>query len=79
MPVLDAMQWMTRSIYLRRFAEQKRSMAKNSKKASTFMALRNPVSETWFASVFSGTCVAAHDCVAMRGIGNAGAAVQDNR
>ena len=30
------------------------------------MALRNPVyRKLWFASVFSGTCVAAHDCAAM--------------
>src|SRR5580700_4635875 len=41
-------------------------MSKSLKNTSTFVALRNPVyRKLWFASVFSGTCVAAHDCAAM--------------
>jgi MFS family permease len=40
-------------------------MSKSSKNTSTFAALRNPVfRKLWFASVLSGTCVAAHDCAA---------------
>ena len=40
-------------------------MSKSLKDTSTFTALRNPVfRKLWFASVLSGTCVAAHDCAA---------------
>lgn len=40
-------------------------MNTSSKNTSTFAALRNPVyRKLWFASVISGTCVAAHDCAA---------------
>src|SRR5580693_2363730 len=40
-------------------------MSKSLKNTSTFTALRNPVfRKLWFASVLSGTCVAAHDCAA---------------
>jgi MFS family permease len=40
-------------------------MNTSSKNTSTFTALRNPVyRKLWFASVISGTCVAAHDCAA---------------
>jgi MFS family permease len=40
-------------------------MSKSLKRTSTFSALRNPVfRKLWFASVLSGTCVAAHDCAA---------------
>jgi MFS family permease len=40
-------------------------MANSPKNTSTFTALRNSVyRKLWFASVLSGTCVAAHDCAA---------------
>ena len=40
-------------------------MSKSLKDTSTFTALRNSVfRKLWFASVLSGTCVAAHDCAA---------------
>ena len=40
-------------------------MSESLKNTSTFTALRNPVfRKLWFASVLSGTCVAAHDCAA---------------
>ena len=40
-------------------------MSKSLKNTSTFTALRNPIfRKLWFASVLSGTCVAAHDCAA---------------
>src|ERR1700757_2967162 len=40
-------------------------MSKSLKNTSIFSALRNPVfRKLWFASVLSGTCVAAHDCAA---------------
>src|ERR1700736_6625437 len=40
-------------------------MSKSLQNTSTFTALRNPVfRKLWFASVLSGTCVAAHDCAA---------------
>jgi MFS family permease len=40
-------------------------MSKSLENTSTFTALRNPVfRKLWFASVLSGTCVAAHDCAA---------------
>ena len=46
---------------------EKRSapMSESLKNTSTFTALRNPIfRKLWFASVLSGTCVAAHDCAA---------------
>jgi MFS family permease len=40
-------------------------MSESLKNSSTFTALRNPIfRKLWFASVLSGTCVAAHDCAA---------------
>jgi len=40
-------------------------MSESLKNTSTFTALRNPIfRKLWFASVLSGTCVAAHDCAA---------------
>src|ERR1700745_4216262 len=40
-------------------------MSKSLQNTSTFTALRNPIfRKLWFASVLSGTCVAAHDCAA---------------
>jgi MFS family permease len=65
MRVLDAMQWVAMSIYLRKLAEQKPSMAKGLKNTSTFTALRNSVyRKLWLVSVLSGICVASHDCAA---------------